>query len=149
MREILGIFSNRDLSSVPHFPASGLFSAYMTATGLLAVTNAPRSLTLAKIWILSGLHHFGTGRNPEKDSIRMDALHTYLVKKTGIPAPAVSSILALLEDGATIPFMARYRKDQTGGVAEDQALSLTSGGAPFLRESVDDLTCAWKETMNW
>ena len=36
-----------------------------------------------------------------------------------------------------------------GGVAEDQVLSLTSEGAPFIRESVADLTGAWKATMNW
>ncbi|ACV67658.1 helix-hairpin-helix domain-containing protein [Desulfohalobium retbaense] len=50
----------------------------------------------------------------------MDALHTYLVEKTGIPAKAVGNILALFESGATIPFIARYRKDQTGGVEEEQ-----------------------------
>jgi phosphoribosylformylglycinamidine synthase len=36
-----------------------------------------------------------------------------------------------------------------GGVAEDQVLSLTSGGAPFIRESVADLLSAWKATMDW
>jgi phosphoribosylformylglycinamidine synthase len=36
-----------------------------------------------------------------------------------------------------------------GGVAEDQVLSLTSGGAPFIRESVADLLSAWQATMDW
>ena len=55
-----------------------------------------------------------------KDHIRMDALNTYIVAKTGISAQAVGNILHLLEGGATIPFIARYRKDQTGGVDEEQ-----------------------------
>ena len=50
----------------------------------------------------------------------MDALKTYLIAKTDLPAQAVGNILALFENGATIPFIARYRKDQTGGVEEEQ-----------------------------
>ncbi len=36
-----------------------------------------------------------------------------------------------------------------GSVAEDGVLTVTSGGSPFIRESVGDLTSAWKATMNW
>ena len=36
-----------------------------------------------------------------------------------------------------------------GEVTEERVLGLTSGGAPFIREAVEDLTSAWKATMNW
>jgi uncharacterized protein len=39
---------------------------------------------------------------------------------TGIPARKVEAALALLEGGATIPFIARYRKEATGGLDEVQ-----------------------------
>lgn len=32
----------------------------------------------------------------------------------------ISTVLSMLEDGATVPFIARYRKDQTGNLDEDQ-----------------------------
>ncbi|SVC29600.1 uncharacterized protein METZ01_LOCUS282454, partial [marine metagenome] len=35
-----------------------------------------------------------------------------------IPAPRVSATAALLDDGGTIPFIARYRKEQTGSLDE-------------------------------
>ena len=35
-----------------------------------------------------------------------------------IPAPQVSATAALLDDGGTIPFIARYRKEQTGSLDE-------------------------------
>ena len=32
----------------------------------------------------------------------------------------IENVLSLLEDGATVPFIARYRKEKTGGLNEDQ-----------------------------
>jgi protein Tex len=43
-----------------------------------------------------------------------------LADKTGIAPRNVENILALLSDGATIPFIARYRKEQTGGATDEQ-----------------------------
>ncbi|WP_027370800.1 helix-hairpin-helix domain-containing protein [Desulfovermiculus halophilus] len=50
----------------------------------------------------------------------MDELTTLVAEKTKISASAVTNILALLKDGATIPFIARYRKEATGGASEEQ-----------------------------
>ena len=39
-------------------------------------------------------------------------------QRTGIPLRSVSKTIALLKDGATIPFIARYRKEVTGSLDE-------------------------------
>ena len=44
-----------------------------------------------------------------------------LKEKTSLEDKYITSIIALLEDGCTIPFIARYRKDNTGN-ATDEAL---------------------------
>lgn len=37
-----------------------------------------------------------------------------------IPLGGVRGVIALLEDGASIPFISRYRKEATGGLDEEQ-----------------------------
>ncbi|MAV34897.1 MAG: transcriptional accessory protein Tex, partial [Planctomycetaceae bacterium] len=39
---------------------------------------------------------------------------------TGLPVVRVEPTIRLLEEGNTVPFIARYRKDQTGGLDDDQ-----------------------------
>ena len=39
-------------------------------------------------------------------------------KETGAPLRGVRAVLSLLDDGGTVPFIARYRKEQTGGLDE-------------------------------
>jgi len=51
----------------------------------------------------------------------MNNLTALLIKKTALKKEHVNNILKLLNDGATIPFIARYRKELTGG-ASDEAL---------------------------
>lgn len=43
-----------------------------------------------------------------------------LSRQTCIAEAHVRTILSLLEDGATVPFIARYRKEQTGGATDQQ-----------------------------
>jgi uncharacterized protein len=43
-----------------------------------------------------------------------------LEQKTGIAQKHIASILKLLEEGSTIPFIARYRKEMTGGASDEQ-----------------------------
>lgn len=51
--------------------------------------------------------------------IIMDLKFTELISNdTGISASQVSNTLNLLEDGCTIPFISRYRKERTGGLNE-------------------------------
>ncbi|MBA2540577.1 MAG: RNA-binding transcriptional accessory protein, partial [Deltaproteobacteria bacterium] len=44
------------------------------------------------------------------------AISTHL----GLPPGAVAAVVALLDDGSTVPFIARYRKERTGGLDEVQ-----------------------------
>ena len=48
-----------------------------------------------------------------------DLLHDHLIaKELKITAKQVTATVALLDDGATVPFLARYRKEVTGGLDE-------------------------------
>ncbi len=49
----------------------------------------------------------------------MQNLITLLSEKTSLQKNQITNILKLLEEGATIPFIARYRKEMTGGVTDD------------------------------
>jgi uncharacterized protein len=51
----------------------------------------------------------------------MKALTDLLSEKTGLKKEHINNILKLLDEGATIPFIARYRKEMTGS-ASDEAL---------------------------
>lgn len=51
----------------------------------------------------------------------MDDLIERLCKKTLLKKEYIKNILKLLEEGSTIPFIARYRKEMTGG-ADDEVL---------------------------
>ena len=51
----------------------------------------------------------------------INTLVTLLTKKTALKYEHVENILKLLDEGATIPFIARYRKEMTGG-ADDEVL---------------------------
>ncbi len=50
----------------------------------------------------------------------MTPLINLLIQKTGIAKNNIESILKLLEEGSTIPFIARYRKEMTGGATDEQ-----------------------------
>src|ERR1044071_5424621 len=43
-----------------------------------------------------------------------------LVETLGLPAKGVAAVIALLDEGNTVPFIARYRKERTGGLDEVQ-----------------------------
>jgi len=43
-----------------------------------------------------------------------------LTQKTGISKTNIEAILKLLDEGSTIPFIARYRKEMTGGASDEQ-----------------------------
>ena len=44
----------------------------------------------------------------------------HLARGLGIPLQQVQSVLELLDEGNTVPFITRYRKDRTGGLDEEQ-----------------------------
>jgi uncharacterized protein len=56
--------------------------------------------------------------------------------KLSIPEKQVIAVLELLSEGATIPFIARYRKDKTGALDEVQIQNIQDE-AKFQQEFSD------------
>ena len=52
----------------------------------------------------------------------MDELIMPIAKELNISSKQVENTLKLLEDGNTVPFIARYRKEATNGLDEEQIL---------------------------
>lgn len=50
----------------------------------------------------------------------MTNLITLLTQKTSLKKEHISNILKLLDEGSTIPFIARYRKEMTGGASDEE-----------------------------
>ena len=50
----------------------------------------------------------------------MTALLSYLKSSTNLPEKGIKNVLQLLDEDATIPFIARYRKERTGNLDEVQ-----------------------------
>ena len=50
----------------------------------------------------------------------MLALLSYLKSSTNLPETGIKNVLQLLDEDATIPFIARYRKERTGNLDEVQ-----------------------------
>ena len=50
----------------------------------------------------------------------MEEVIKYLVDNLQLSEKQINTVLGMLSEGATIPFIARYRKDQTGNLNEDQ-----------------------------
>ena len=48
----------------------------------------------------------------------MNLFATLIAEKLKIHTRQVETVLSLLEEGSTIPFIARYRKDKTGALDE-------------------------------
>jgi uncharacterized protein len=53
-----------------------------------------------------------------------DAVIRHIIRETGCTKSAVANTVALIETGATIPFIARYRKERTGGLDEERIGSI-------------------------
>ena len=57
----------------------------------------------------------------EKKVVNMDQLLVKEISNTlNVKETQVQSVLSLLDEGNTIPFIARYRKEVTGGLDEEQ-----------------------------
>ncbi len=55
-----------------------------------------------------------------------------LARELGLPARGVAAVVQLLAEGATVPFIARYRKEMTGGLDEVQIRSIEERRAYVL-----------------
>ncbi|HHU59357.1 TPA: hypothetical protein GXZ34_00315, partial [bacterium] len=50
----------------------------------------------------------------------MDKVVTTVANKTNINLKQITAVLSLIKEGATIPFIARYRKEATNNLDEEQ-----------------------------
>ncbi|MFZ5829842.1 MAG: Tex-like N-terminal domain-containing protein [Planctomycetota bacterium] len=57
-------------------------------------------------------------------SVTIDLKH--VARGLGIPLRQVQTVVELLDEGNTVPFITRYRKDQTGGLDEEQLRQVQS-----------------------
>ena len=55
---------------------------------------------------------------------KTERIYTYLKDDLALPLTTIKQTIALLADGATVPFIARYRKERTGGLDETAIRSL-------------------------
>jgi uncharacterized protein len=63
----------------------------------------------------------------------MNAIVDLLAAELSLPAPQIERTLRLMDEGGTVPFIARYRKEQTGSLDEVQLRRLADRYA-YLRE---------------
>ena len=56
-----------------------------------------------------------------------------LAAELGVPSYQVNAAVRLLDEGATVPFIARYRKEVTGGL-DDTQLRMLEERLGYLRE---------------
>src|ERR1700761_5690998 len=62
-------------------------------------------------------------------------LLSHIAQILNLPLPGVRSVMALLEEGSTVPFIARYRKEATGNLDEVQIRDIEEKTA-YFRELV-------------
>ncbi len=63
----------------------------------------------------------------------MERIHQRIAAELGVAVGQVSATVALLGEGATVPFIARYRKEKTGGLDDTQLRKLEER-LGYLRE---------------
>ena len=70
---------------------------------------------------------------PAEDPAALNArIAAALASELGQPASRIEAVVALIDEGATIPFIARYRKEVTGGM-DDVALRVLNERLAYLR----------------
>ena len=66
----------------------------------------------------------------------LTAMYEQIAAEIGAKAQQVTATVAMLDDGATVPFIARYRKEVTGGLDDTQLRKLQER-LVYLREMED------------
>ena len=69
----------------------------------------------------------------------MLSIENHLAKELAVQTSQVSAAIGLLDDGSTVPFISRYRKEATGGL-DDTQLRLLEVRLKYLRELEDRRT---------
>lgn len=70
-------------------------------------------------------------------------IHAFIQSNTGLPDNSISNTLTLLQEGATVPFIARYRKERTGALDEVQITSIRD-----LAKKYEDLIARQQTVLN-
>lgn len=60
-------------------------------------------------------------------------IHQHIAEELSVPVSHVNAAIALLDEGATVPFISRYRKEATGGLSDTQLRQLDER-LSYLRE---------------
>ena len=66
----------------------------------------------------------------------MDKINQRIADELSVGVGQVASAVALLDEGATVPFIARYRKEKTGGLDDTQLRTLAER-IVYLRDLED------------
>ena len=66
-------------------------------------------------------------------SAESQQIETALTAELGVKPSSVRAAIELLDSGATVPFIARYRKEKTGGLSDVQLRQLQDR-LVYLRE---------------
>lgn len=74
--------------------------------------------------------------NPMLPSTVLPSITQHLSLELGAKPAQIAAAIALLDEGATVPFIARYRKEATGGL-DDVQLRLLKERLTYLRELED------------
>ena len=84
----------------------------------------------------------------------MNNLSAEVARRLGLPFRAVDATVELLDQGATVPFISRYRKERTGSLDEVAIRSIETtleqvrqleARKEFVRKAIDDLSALTQE----
>src|SRR5688572_32445629 len=78
--------------------------------------------------------HRGDRSRPSREP--MDRINQRIATELGVGVPQVAAAVELLGEGSTVPFIARYRKERTGGLDDTQLRKLEER-LGYLRELED------------
>lgn len=70
-------------------------------------------------------------------------IHAFIQSNSGLPDSSISNTLTLLQEGATVPFIARYRKERTGALDEVQITQIRD-----LAKKYEDLIARQQTVLN-
>src|SRR4051794_32290221 len=84
-------------------------------------------------WSISVLRGINQTLRRPKERVRVANIHRQIAQELGVREQQVEATVALLDGGATVPFVARYRKEITGSL-DDAQLRTLEERLTYLRE---------------
>ncbi len=82
-------------------------------------------------------------KETSRTGVSMDKINQRIATELGVAPAQVVAAVELLGEGATVPFIARYRKEKTGGLDDTQLRKLEER-LSYLRELEDRRTSVLK-----